>query len=402
MGFLGHEKPSGRGVASEIRPPAPGAGMPLWGWLVLAGAWLALWAGVPIPVPYNMDFLMLYAAVVGLGQGVGLYDHAGQAAVMAARLGKVVRLPFYVYPPWYALSAAWLGALPLPMAARVWFGLSLGLVVLGLGLWLRPRGWREALGVALAALAWLPTWGLAVGQYVAPVWLGLALALWGWRRRRALPLAVGAALLTFKPHLGVVALAWLAAALWARWEARWARRALAALAGTLALLPGVAFAVQPDWPWAYRAALAAFGAQDTFEVCDPCAGPGALLLRGLTGAASMRLLVPLSLGALLLLLGWAVARRGWHWPPEHALSLAALVPLWGNPYVNNYDFLLLLAPMAWLWSQGRRRMALALGLAPWLGLLGGRWGVNLALNLSLLGCTLALVWAVESASRRRA
>ena len=54
-------------------------------------------------------------------------------------------------------------------------------------------------------LMWLPVLGsLFVGQYGFPVLLGAALMIYALRRENPLMIALAAALLTFKPHLGGV------------------------------------------------------------------------------------------------------------------------------------------------------------------------------------------------------
>ncbi|MGE5073918.1 MAG: hypothetical protein ACM3MF_10865, partial [Anaerolineae bacterium] len=48
----------------------------------LSAAFLAGMAVAPISVPAYLDFQVLYHANLGLLRGIGLYDHAGQAAMI--------------------------------------------------------------------------------------------------------------------------------------------------------------------------------------------------------------------------------------------------------------------------------------------------------------------------------
>ncbi len=58
----------------------------------------------------------------------------------------------------------------------------------------------------LAAVLFIPAFGLLiVGQYSAPVLLGMALFVWGAQRQSPTSLAAALGLMTFKPHIGLFA-----------------------------------------------------------------------------------------------------------------------------------------------------------------------------------------------------
>lgn len=349
---------------------------------------LAVVVWLPLPVPYNMDFSMLYAADVGLWHGVGLYDHAGQTDLLAELRNlpaETLNLPFFVYPPWLAWGTAFLGLLPPAAAARLWLFLSLGMV-LGAG-WLLTEGGppRERFLLSLLALFWLPTLGLlVVGQYVPPVLLGLALFWHGWRGERPALAALGLVLLTVKPHVGLLP---FLAGLFLLWRAQ-KRLALGWVGGLLAGLALVSFLVQPDWPLAYWGALTSFRGQETFGLCGQCAGAGVLLARLLIGLPRMDVAVRLVAGLTGVTVLWLAWAQAWRWRPARLLETAVLLGLLLNPYLMNYDYLLLLFPL-WLRRPSARGGILIL-LLPWLALIGGR----LAVNFVLAGMTLALlVWS---------
>ena len=131
--------------------------------LLLAVAWL------PLPLQPYQDFQIIYHADLGLLRGISIYDHAGQVRMIAELAGvapdQVIVMPF-PYPPWYALSTAWLALLRIDVAARLWFGLNL--IMLLLSAWFLtdglPAGKRAAL--FCCGSLFLPVLGtLFVGQY---------------------------------------------------------------------------------------------------------------------------------------------------------------------------------------------------------------------------------------------
>ncbi len=368
-----------------------------WGLLFLGVVFLAAW-WLPLPVPYDMDFSMLYAATFGLRHGVSLYDRAAQLRLLGNEVG---RLPFFVYPPWYAWTTAFLGWMSAAAAARMWFFLSLTMIAAGVWFWLpetMPAGKR--LVRSALSLLWLPVIGLlVVGQYVPPLLLGAGLFLAGWRRQRASWLVVGLLLWTFKPHLGVFL--WLAAAVlfWQGRERRFVPTAIACTAAGLLMLVAVSFFIQPDWPTAYWQALRSFGAQDSFAVCDQCAGMGAYLARWWFGAPYIAQIGKISLGlALALGLVFLRFRRvAARWTAAAWLSFAILCALLLNPYSMNYDYALLLLPA---WRRQRSWQMIGGGLTlGWLSLLGGRAGVNLFALGVMMFLLVELFWEFRDDAR---
>ncbi len=360
----------------------------------LGGVTVAAW-WLPLPVPYDMDFSMLYGATLGLRHGVGIYDRAGQLALLKAMLGPEALLPYFVYPPWYAWTTAFLGWLPIAVAARMWFFLSAAMIAGGVW-WAQPlhRTERERIWRVALSFLWLPVVGaLVVGQYAPPLLLGLGLFLRGWRRQRPGETALGLLLLTFKPHLGVFP--WLAAVylFWRERQRPFVRRALRWTLYGLAALVAVSFLVQPNWPLAYWQALGGFQAQETFGLCEYCAGTGMYLARWWTGWPRMDWAARICLGMALLLGAW-LARR-WRaaarWSAGEWMSFSILAALLLNPYVMNYDYLLLLLP---LWLTSWPLWGIGAGLiASWLALPAGRTAVNLV--------AISLTWVLLFAQMRR-
>jgi hypothetical protein len=331
---------------------------------LLLGLIVALSFLVELPIPHDRDFYSLYVADLAMRHGVGLYDEAAHVA-LCARLFQVdvstLNLIPWVYPPWYNLATFFLGWLPIRVAARLWFYLNFTMLIAAIGLvtagW--PNSRRQA--ALVAGMLFVPALGLLfVGQLVAPVLLGTALFVYGVRRDHAWGLGIGLLLLSFKPPSG--ALIALAAGAWLLGRAlrgsTQAKRALAIVAAGGALLLAGAFLLDPTWPGDYLSSLQRRGGADVPIRCDSCASLTFMLARRL---------LPSTWGPWLIggLLAASVGALGWWKRPrllmagETLTAVLVLLTLLASPYVRNYDFVLLLVPLA-------RGVETASGTASWL------------------------------------
>jgi hypothetical protein len=311
---------------------------------------LLVLATLPLPLHPYLDFQVVYHADLGLLRGIPVYDHAGQVH-MIAQLANVAPEQVFVvpfpYPPWYALVTVWLALLPIDLAARVWFGLNL--IMLCLSLWMLTDGLPRArrLALALPAVIFPPVLGsLFVGQYAFPVLLGAVLLSWALQRKSALLVAVSAALLTFKPNLGGLILLIGAAYLWWRREDL-GRRALPGLLITGAALFTLGFLASPAWPIEYVRSLTSF--PGTTE-CRQCASLSVAFADALGGGFASALIAAAVL--LVLLVAWLAKR----WAqlahkPIWLIGVGALMTLLVSPYLQNYDFVLLLVPFLVLGAE---------------------------------------------------
>jgi hypothetical protein len=346
---------------------AAGADMPLQRWPRLAkialasGSLLVLFLGlalIPLPIPPYLDFQVLYQTNMGLLRGISPYDHVAQIKLIAQLAGvspeQVYSLPF-PYPPWYALSTVWLAWMPIEAAARVWFGISLTLLLSSV--WLLTDGWppvKRLLALGLAVF-FLPVLGsLVVGQYVFPVLLGAALMTYACRREKELLVALAAVLLTFKPHLGGLIIVVVLIYLWRRGDA-FGRRGIAycAVAGIGLLLAG--FLVDRAWPVSYFRSLLAYRGDEGVASCGLCASLPALIASQIPRWAGLGTALGISALLLVLLIGVWVWRGG---PtlqePLGIMLTSTLIVLLVSPYLLNYDFVLLLVPLAILAGQERK------------------------------------------------
>ena len=329
--------------------------------LLISGVVAAL-----VPLRPYMDFQVLFHANMGLRLGIPLYDQPGQVEMIArfagVPAGQVYVLPF-PYPPWYALSTVWLATLPVDMAARVWFWLNLLMLAASVVMLTHRQSHVRRALVFLGAIFWLPTLGsLFVGQYGFPVLLGAALMVHGFRRERSLWIAAAAALLTFKPHLGLLIIL-LAMVQLLRRRDRFSRNTWLCLLAAAAILFGLGFLASPAWPIEYARSLTAFGGIHGVPECTQCVSLPVLLARLLGGGLVIAAWLALTLAALTG--GWLA----WRWKSllaENAaiVPIGALVTLLVSPYLLNYDYLLLLVPLIML-AGGEHSPSewIALGLA---------------------------------------
>jgi hypothetical protein len=280
---------------------------------------------------------------------------------MIARLAgvspeQVFILPF-PYPPWYALATIFLAWPPVEVAARLWFGLNLSMLLMSV--WLLTDGWKPTSRLAsfLAAIVFIPVIGsLYVGQFIFPVLLGASLMTYALRRENIFLTALAAALLTFKPHLGGPLAAAVLIYLFLRRD-DFSRRARTAILVTAILLFVFGFLADPVWPINYLHSLLGFRDIPGVSSCGLCASLPVGLIALLSGQTDIGPALPL--GAALFVLLFATLtlfRCEIFQKPESLVGASILITLLADPYLLNYDFALLLVPlfilvsrMDWFW-----------------------------------------------------
>lgn len=365
-------------------------------WLLLA---LAIALFVPLPIPYYQDFSVLYFSDKALLNGIALYDYPAQLEWVRAQTRPDFEFHPYPYPPWYALTTLPIATLPIAAAARLWF--LLNLTMIGAATWMLTPRWGiplRLLGI-LAAVMFIPAFGLLiVGQYSAPVLLGAALFLWAARRESPWGLAAGLGLMTFKPHIGLfLALAGLGWLVFRRREA-FARRAIAFTTLLAVWLAAFGLLADPRWPLTYLDSLLRYRDIPGVQSCGLCASFSVGLVRLVTGQpdTGQAALLSIFLGlGLLGLFAWRFRERAA--APSLLMCLAAAFTLLVDPYLLNYDYILLLVPLALLAGRVRslagRAALLAAYLLPWAVLAFGRQGNPLLAVSTLLAA--ALLWQNE-------
>jgi hypothetical protein len=306
--------------------------------LLVAVAWV-----VPLPLNPYLDFQVLYRADQGILQGIPLYDRAGQAQMVAKSLGvnveQVFVLPF-PYPPWFAVITLPVALLPVEVAVRMWF--MLNLLLLMISVWLITDGWgpRRRLYSFVVAPLYYPILGaLLVGQYIFPTVLGTALVLFAIRRQMIWLTATGAALLTFKPHIGIPFLLIVLVYLILRRD-KFGRSAISATLWVGFFLFCIGFAASPLWPSDYFHSITGFKAVSN---CSQCNNLSIKIARMLGGGFDQAFWI--ATGSFLLLTGWFVRHRNALMQRVDILmGMGLVITLIASPYLQNYDYGLLFAP----------------------------------------------------------
>lgn len=360
----------------------------LLSFFILVGVMLVVAEIVPFPLDPYQDFQVLYRADHGILKGVPLYDQPRQVQLVAADLNvsldQVFVLPF-PYPPWYAVTTLPLALLSIDVAVRMWFMLNIAMLLISV--WLLTDGWqpRRRLISFIAAILFLPIFGaLIVGQYVFPTILGMALIFYALKHQHASLTALGMALVTFKPHIGIfIMLAVLAYLLLRRDE--FGRRAFWWTTFTGIFLFLIGFIADRAWPITYFQSLLSFRNVSECEICVSMPLTVARMI-GLSYDQS----APVAGILLVVMIALFIGSR-YRLGDEASLTYFVCVPLLVNPYLLNYDFSFALIPLFYLVDTAKTKIdwlwvALIFCL-PWFGLgLLGRAG-----NFTLLVSALVLV-----------
>lgn len=323
---------------------------------------------VPFPLDPYLDFQVLYRANRGILQGIPLYDQAAQAQMVADDLGvsadQVFVLPF-PYPPWYAVFTLPLALLSIEVAVRMWFLLNIAMLLASI--WLLTDGWkpRKRLYSFVAAFLFLPVFGaLFVGQYVFPAILGTALIVYALKHQSTRPLALGMALVTFKPHIGIFVLFAVLAFLLLRRD-EFGRRAFWATAFTGIVLFIIGFVADRTWTVSYVQSLFRF--RDVSE-CEICTSLPLTIARSIGyGFDQSAPIAGVLLAGLVALFIGSRYRLG----DEASVAFFVCVPLLVNPYLFNYDFTFALIPLFYLAGIARSNMdwlwIALIFILPWVG-----------------------------------
>lgn len=325
--------------------------------LLAAGVMLVIAYAVPMPLNTRHDFQVLYQANRGILQGISLYDREGQARMVADEFGISVEdvfvLPF-PYPPWYAVATLPLALLPIEVATRMWFLLNLALLLASVHL--LTTGWtpKAKLAALIAAPLFIPAFGaLVVGQYMFPTLLGVSLLYHALRERDATLTAVGLALVTFKPHLGIfIASAVLAYLIYERGE--FFHRAVWRIIAAGGVLFVAGFIADRSWVVNYFNSLTSFRSVDGVSTCGLCASLPVALTALWTGEAGMQPAMFIAAGIfvlLLTLLAIAVFKLGWSFTTDAVILGAVFSALLASPYLLNYDYVIFLVPLFILWKH---------------------------------------------------
>jgi len=320
--------------------------------VLLTTAMLAIALYVPNSLHTNSDFLAIYDADLRLIERIKPYDYQGQIHLIAEQTNTPIEnvyVPQFPYPPWFALSTFYLGLLPIQSAATLWF--EINLVMLFLTVWFLGADWHPRLRLFsfLAPFFFIPVIGtLGVGQYDFPVLLGSAILIHAIRHRRLALTSIGAALLTFKPHIGIPI--FLAVLLYFfLLHDLFSRRALVWILGGMAFLCFTGLIADPLWMIDYPLSFVTYQAGADIAGCIACDSlPSWLATHFIPNSTlSQMTLAGVTLFVILILIFGTICSRLLK-SPDYLLNVSILIVLLVNPHLYNYDFILLLIPFALL------------------------------------------------------
>jgi hypothetical protein len=325
--------------------------------VLLPIAMLAIALYVPNSLLTNSDFLAIYDADLRLLQQIKPYDYQSQIRSMAEHAdtsAENIYVPQFPYPPWYALSTFYLGLLPIQSAATLWF--EINLVMLFLTVWFLSADWHPRLRLFsfLAPFFFIPIIGtLGVGQYDFPVLLGSAILIYAIRHKRLALISIGAALLTFKPHVGIpIFIAVLLYFFLLR--DLFSRRALVWIFGGIASLCVIGLIADPLWMIDYPLSFLTYQTGADIASCAACDSLPSWLAGHLISnpALSQMTLIGALLFVVLIFLFGLIHSRLLK-SADYLLNISILIDLLANPHLYNYDFILLLIPFALLAEESR-------------------------------------------------
>ena len=320
--------------------------------VLLLAAMLAIALYVPNSLHTNSDFLAIYDADLRLLQHIKPYDYQGQIHLIAkqtATSAENIYVPQFPYPPWFALSTFYLGLLPIQSAATLWF--EINLVMLFLTVWFLSADWHPRLRLFsfLAPFFFISIIGtLGVGQYDFPVLLGSAILIYSIRHRYIALTSIGAALLTFKPHVGIpIFIAVLLYFFLLR--DLFSRRALVWIFSGMAFLSIIGLIADPLWLIDYPLSFLTYQTGADIASCTACDSlPSWLAIHLIPNSTlSQMTLIGAALFVVLVLIFGSIGSRLLK-SPDYLLNVSLLIVLLANPHLYNYDFILLIIPFALL------------------------------------------------------
>jgi hypothetical protein len=384
---------------------------------LLVGA-LVFLAGKVFPqLPLSgSDFTALYAADLAISRGITPYDHAAVAKIQTEELGlslkgAVVPSLGYFYPPWYAYLTLPLALFSFRDARLIWLCTNLAMVIaanlLLVNAWSkRAEAWT--LFVLGASVLFLPVvWTMLGGEFAIPVLLAAAASIWAIEKGHPRISGISLFFLSLKPQIGLFLLLPLAMGIvkLRNWSAvKWAMGTGALVAASTSLvyptwLPDFFFAMDSYKAWA--------GTSDPLGRCDTCVG----VKPALEAVLGQSLLSNgLYLGFILLCL--VVFMRCWvksQGDPSYTLAVVTGLTAVATPYLRNYDLVILVLPLTYVWLGWRDLKGLTRGITglilllvytiPWLVIFYGNRELNGRSGLLIASLMLLVLFVLGTRSQ---
>lgn len=312
---------------------------------------------VPLQINPALDFSQFYVDLFGVLRGDAIYDYLAHAQRYAesARAAPLNLNP-PVYPPWYYVLFLPLGAFSMSTSATLWAWMNLALFFCAI----EPLTARLSIScraaLVITCLFFGPLVGhIVVGQQAVILLPGVALVIRGIELRSSPKTAFGLLLLTFKPHLGLPIAGAAVLLLLLRYSPLAVSTIVRFLAGFVLLL-ALSVLIDPRSLIEYPESLQRLSTMSLNQVCDTCSSLALSIQRTLNVRPEwlwMERFVISALVWLVLILPMFIAQLS----DRAFISASICVVLLAAPYIRNYDYVLLLAPLVGLIEEdfiGRR------------------------------------------------
>jgi hypothetical protein len=252
-------------------------------------------------------------------------------------------LPPYVYPPWFNFLTLPLNYFELPTAAGIWQLCNVLMIIGSVHLLSLPlaQPFQVILG-SFFCILFLPAIGmLIVGQYTAPLMLGISAVSYGIATNKSFVAGIGLFLLTMKPHIGFFCFIIFMIRLFFE-RKKFSTKTLIFGGGIFFLAIFFSSLILPGWVEAYVKNITSFSEHKVYTRADTLASLAAL---GSTVTKNSSLYWAALLFTLQLFLFQKKKLFNLH-DSFIIYSIVVVTAVTAVPYVRNYD-LMLLGPVIW-------------------------------------------------------
>ena len=298
----------------------------------------------PITLPTDLDFSQLYISLQRAYEGKALY-HLDEDLIEYNSRQNDMRGAFpFPGPPWYIALLLPLGMLSPEKAAFAWALINVVLLSFTVALTSPSYSIRTLGSVITIALLAAPVQGhLIVGQFSLITGFGIALTTWAFIRNRHALVAVGLALTTLRPHIGLPFV--LAFLFWTALRARSSFIKQAPLFLSLfVLLIAASLLIDSKSITSYPTYLTILNSLPVNKLCDTCSSIPIFATSqehfSEYGIWPLRFALSLSFNCILIAPLMLV-------PMSVPLFISSTVfaILLAAPYLRNYDYVLLIPPI---------------------------------------------------------
>ncbi len=309
-------------------------------------------------LPYNLDFLPIYAQSLALCSGAPLYEVDIQRSILLARAGIsfAADLPYPPpYPPWSIMLYAPICTIAPQPAANLFFAINMFFYVVAILLCtFNCSTLKRAILIMVAASLPTTIGLLTVGQMTMPILLGLACCYFALHKQKPWLLSIGLSLFTFKPLLGVFCIAFFIGYFSAT-KPLLIKSCFMPLITIWAMLLTLSFLIEPGWPITFTRASFEMSRAGINLNCDTCSSLTINILRlaGIYEWVMKTASLPIVIATLMI--ATLIGHRSKLLSPNQLVIIAACLALLSPVYIRNYDYSLLAIPLLLVFANKPQR-----------------------------------------------